>query len=51
MITIEVKDPAGKVIESQTFLSYVLATEWFERARQLYEQGISIRFEAPAVCR
>ena len=44
MVTVEVKTTSGKIIESRTFLSYALASAWFERAKEVYEEGISITF-------
>lgn len=48
MITIEVKDERGKILEHRTFSLYSMALEWFERLRELYGQGISIRFGSDA---
>jgi len=44
MIIVEVKNSYGQVIEHRTFSAYAIASAWFERAKEIYEHGISITF-------
>lgn len=44
MIIVEVKNSYGQVIEHRTFSVYSVASAWFERAKEVYEHGISITF-------
>jgi hypothetical protein len=44
MIIVEVKTSTGQVLEHRTFSVYSVALAWFERAKEVYEHGISITF-------
>lgn len=46
MIIVEVRTEAGRVIEHRTFSVYEAAIGFFETARKIYEQGVSITFGA-----
>lgn len=47
MITVEVKDTHGKVLEYREFSVYDLAVRWYESAVALYGDGVSITFNNP----
>lgn len=45
MVTIEVKTETGKILDRRTFKLPLLAAEWFEKARELYGNRITVYFE------
>lgn len=44
MVTVEVVDKNGRVIEHRRFRFYATAAEWYERAKITYQSGINMRF-------
>lgn len=44
MVTVEVVDKKGRVVEHRRFKFYAPAAEWYEKAKLLYGAGINMRF-------
>jgi hypothetical protein len=44
MVTVEVVDQKGRIVEHRQFKFYAPAAEWYEQARMLYGTGINMRF-------
>lgn len=44
MVTVEVVDKKGRVVEHRRFKFYAPAAEWYEQAKLRYGTGINMRF-------
>lgn len=51
MVTVEVVDQKGRVVEHRRFKFYAPAAEWYELAKMQYGTGINMRFgKHSAIC-